>query len=242
VAKWEEDRVWYRARVDRRVGVDRYKVTFTDFGNQAEVSDEHVLKDFDDVVDGELISDVVEREKLVPADLQCSLCHRLSRLGMRLSCDGSVVCWGCAVKQVNLHHTCWRCGQNRIKTSDHLRQDDNLRRAVKEFRKTGVNLLQGPGNVHDSSQVLVVSPPPPSFPIVSTVLKTEVLHAGDLCFARWSDDQVWYNCRVETVLSGGACVVVFVDYGNKDTVQVEFVVTNPALIPDGAFVDEHVSI
>ena len=36
----------------------------------------------------------------VPASLQCCLCQNICRKGMRVACDSSPVCWGCAVKEI----------------------------------------------------------------------------------------------------------------------------------------------
>ena len=44
------------------------------------------------------------------SSLKCSLCSRCPpRKLYRLACDGSPVCWGCGVKQINVNHTCWVC-------------------------------------------------------------------------------------------------------------------------------------
>ncbi len=32
-AQWDEDRCWYKARIDERIDEDRYRVTFFEYGN-----------------------------------------------------------------------------------------------------------------------------------------------------------------------------------------------------------------
>merc|ERR550517_299114 len=51
---------------------------------------------------------------------------------MELICDGSTVCWGCAVKEITRKHTCWECLASNISTTNHLRQKakDGLRKPV----------------------------------------------------------------------------------------------------------------
>ena len=61
-------------------------------------------------------------------------------------CDGSLVCRDCGLKEMDRQGSCWRCGELVIKSVEHLREDDNLRMVVEEFKKGGgVNpaLLQG---------------------------------------------------------------------------------------------------
>jgi len=112
----------------------------------------------------------------------------------------------------------------------HLREDDNLRMVVDEFNKGCINpaLLQGLRTAVDAG-----------WPSVPSVPNPAVMKEGDVCLARWKEDEVWYNARVETVFPHGV-KVMFTDYGNCDEVEAEFLVTDQALIPDGHLVDEHV--
>ena len=76
----------------------------------------------------------------LPRAPQCSLCLKDARKAMELVCDGSTVCWGCAVKvkrrcrrlfshffcktdtqEINKKHICWECSATNISTTNHLR-------------------------------------------------------------------------------------------------------------------------
>ncbi|XP_077528876.1 staphylococcal nuclease domain-containing protein 1 [Haemaphysalis longicornis] len=48
---------------------------------------------------------------------------------------------------------------------------------------------------------------------------TYVPKKGDLCAAKFVEDQQWYRARVEKVQANGSVDIFFVDYGNRDTVD-----------------------
>ena len=48
LAKWEEDNIWYKARVDS-VKVLSLNITFIDYGNSVTVNLEHILEETDDI-------------------------------------------------------------------------------------------------------------------------------------------------------------------------------------------------
>ncbi|XP_070552424.1 uncharacterized protein [Ptychodera flava] len=50
------------------------------------------------------------------------------------------------------------------------------------------------------------------------IVDTSRLEAGDLCFAKFSEDGVWYRAVVWCVKSRNEYTVFFIDYGNVDTV------------------------
>ena len=62
---------------------------------------------------------------------------------------------------------------------------------------------------------------------------------GTACFARWSEDDVWYNAVVEKVLHGSV-LVTFTDYGNSDEVAMTNVLTELSNLPIEALIDENV--
>ena len=53
LAKWEEDNIWYRARVDSVKGLS-LNITFIDYGNSVTVNLEHILEETDDIPTEEL--------------------------------------------------------------------------------------------------------------------------------------------------------------------------------------------
>ena len=62
---------------------------------------------------------------------------------------------------------------------------------------------------------------------------------GTACFARWSEDDVWYNAVVEKVLLDSV-LVTFTDYGNSDEVAMTNVLTKLSNLPIEALIDENV--
>ena len=62
---------------------------------------------------------------------------------------------------------------------------------------------------------------------------------GTACFARWSEDDVWYNAVVEKVLLDSV-LVTFNDYGNSDEVAMTNVLTELSNLPIEALIDENV--
>jgi hypothetical protein len=87
---------------------------------------------------------------------------------------------------------------------------------------------------------MVKSSPTP-FKAEGKVSPSQNLQAGDVCIARWSEDNVWYNAVVEEMQGDGSALVNFSDYGNSDQVKNVFILTNPADLPQGAEVDPHVN-
>ena len=65
--------------------------------------------------------------------------------------------------------------------------------------------------------------------------------SGDKCFAKWTEDNIWYNARVLTY-SGSEMKysIRFTDYGNEDLVDTESMVLKCTDIPEGELVDDHV--
>ena len=60
---------------------------------------------------------------------------------------------------------------------------------------------------------------------------------GSVCCAKWTD-RVWYNARVDELLTGGKEVLVtFIHYGNTDKIPVKKLVRDGSLIPKGAKVN-----
>jgi len=66
------------------------------------------------------------------------------------------------------------------------------------------------------------------------------LNVGSRVFARWSDDQVWYNAEIAGFVGHDCFEVVFVDYGNSTFVDSSSMVTDFSEIPDGEPVDSNV--
>lgn len=52
---------------------------------------------------------------------------------------------------------------------------------------------------------------------------------GEVCAAKFSEDQQWYRARVEKVQSSGQVEIFFIDYGNRDTVESSSLASLPSL-------------
>lgn len=52
---------------------------------------------------------------------------------------------------------------------------------------------------------------------------------GEVCAAKFSEDQQWYRARVEKVQSSGSVEIFFIDYGNRDTVDPSSLASLPSL-------------
>jgi len=66
---------------------------------------------------------------------------------------------------------------------------------------------------------------------------------GDACIAMWSDDEVWYNAKIDQILDDGSIKVTFVDYGNSEVVSLPFIVRNVSQISQQSpTLDENVVI
>merc|ERR1719427_634813 len=148
-----------------------------------------------------------------------------------------------------------------ISTESHLVKDPVLRAFVDQFESTGKldpvhlqALKNGTLQPADQEQlspksqssvpvVVYADDVKPALPIIKKEEKVspfENLQAGDVCIARWSEDDVWYNAVLEEISSDGSGLVYFSDYGNSDQVKPAFIVTDPAELPPGAEVDPHV--
>jgi hypothetical protein len=165
----------------------------------------------------------------VPAELACSLCGRVRKMMSRLVCDGTEVCWNCAVLKLNSTHKCWKCNKAPVYTSDHLAKDQVLDMYVLQFLSTGrldpvhlqalknskqaQVLVEGRSGSHGSMEGETdIHPKCEDADVVA------LLEVDESCIACWSEDMVWYNGRVMEVQERGA-QVLFTDYGNEEFVD-----------------------
>merc|ERR1719186_1991272 len=66
-----------------------------------------------------------------------------------------------------------------------------------------------------------------------------LLVPGHLCVAKWSEDGIWYNVRVDKVVDRQV-EVTFIDYGNVEKICTDKIVKCRAEVPTGDIVDEFV--
>ena len=67
--------------------------------------------------------------------------------------------------------------------------------------------------------------------------KQKKLVMGDVCFAKWDHDGVWYNAKIDKDCRKRGVEVTFVDYDKSDFVQRKNIVWNKEELPEGAMVD-----
>ena len=64
---------------------------------------------------------------------------------------------------------------------------------------------------------------------------------GSIVVAKWSEDEVWYNAKVQST-SNEVYEVIFIDYGNSAHVKLEHVLKSALDIPTTDSIDECVEI
>merc|ERR1719319_1538998 len=68
---------------------------------------------------------------------------------------------------------------------------------------------------------------------------------GDVCVAKWSKDDVWYNAVITSVELNGSYAVMFSDYGNAATIDGSNILKNANAIPKDTtedYIDENVKM
>ena len=65
------------------------------------------------------------------------------------------------------------------------------------------------------------------------------LQVGDLVFAKWDEDKIWYNAKIQKI-DEEIVEVVFVDYGNEDEVRQSDIVKLSSQIPSTDDYDENI--
>lgn len=64
---------------------------------------------------------------------------------------------------------------------------------------------------------------------------------GDLCAAKFSEDDEWYRAKVEKVEKGGNVSILYVDYGNREIVQsTRLAMLPPAFLSEKPYAHEYV--
>ena len=54
-----------------------------------------------------------------------------------LLCDGSLICWNCALFKFNKNHNCWKCDVSPALSHNHLVKDPVLDTIIKEYLGNG---------------------------------------------------------------------------------------------------------
>ena len=123
-------------------------------------------------------------------------------------------------------------------------KDENLGSEIQQVPKDASVTVDPTSNApstteaHESKNLEVLSSaetPVSRVPIDKASLQKQ----GNHVFAKWGEDQTWYRAIV-TSLSEDKVSVLFIDYGNKDTVDLNSVHLDSSSIPESEEKDENV--
>jgi len=251
VAKWTEDKVWYRARVDKVEG-EMLEVTFYDYGNKEMVVKRDVVRTALDIPKGEDIDEfVVEVKDEIPA-LNTN-CFGFSVGDVIIAKWAEDDVWyngeiikinGDEGKTVEVCFTDYGNTAevemvNIVKTKKEIPIKDEVDENVGETAEGGNGAERNDGlkKVVDNVKIDVDK-------IVETIgtdFKSLPHDVGSTVVAKWTEDEVWYNAEVESITEEGY-TVVFIDYGNSAIVQQGHVLKSAQDIPKEDCIDECVAI
>ena len=218
VAKWMEDKVWYRARVDKVEG-KFLEVTFLDYGNKESVAKCDVVKTAMDIPKGEDIDEfVIDVESGAP-EVDTKQC-----VGLDIG-DVIIAKWA----------------------EDNVWYNGEITKFNEDEGKTAEVYFTDYGNTADvemSNIVKTMKDIPMQEEVDENVLKTESWSKGCVCIAKWPEDDVWYNAMVVSNLSNGECEVIFTDYGNTAIVAWDKIVAAASKVPahEVEFIDQFVKV
>merc|ERR1719319_1524388 len=231
VARWTEDMVWYNGKITN-INVDgSLMVNFIDYGN-TEIVEAHfiVFKSSDipeSVTQDEIDENVVGREesKDVPAE-EAKQVMAPNKTEDKITKEREKLTPG---NQEEVQPDCMVLNHvELLMKGEQSIIDENVKVHVKDLVQSFEDKAKS------SSPSGLCSPSKP-------------WAVGEDCIAMWSEDNVWYNARIEEARNDGSFAVQFVDYGNSDVVCQLFIVkkvseisqTDPILdenvVPEGKF-------
>ena len=254
VAKWMEDKVWYRARVDKVEG-KFLEVTFLDYGNKESVAKCDVVKTAMDIPKGEDIDEfVIDVESGAP-EVDTKQCVGLDIGDVIIAKWAEDNVWynGEITKfnedEGNTVEVCFTdYGDtadvemvNIVKTIKEIPTQDEVDENVLVTEESSKDAL-----VRDASGIedLIMTIKTEVDETVGTIrpgVKCWVPEVGSIVVAKWLEDEVWYNAKVEKITDEGY-TVVFIDYGNSTIVKSEHILKSALDIPEVDCIDECVDI
>merc|ERR1719318_2034900 len=265
VACWSEDGVWYNARVDSEVRPGQYQVTFTDYGNQDNVTMDRIVATARDIPADQvdMVDECVKVEEVEASEIPCSSGPSSAPDAASPSQAWSVgiarwsednVWYNAVVDRVDqatgdIHVTFTDYGNTAIVTSNNIVTTANAIPAdqlgmIDEcvvMSNTSSSQVSS-SNTFDEAPIQVVKKEETEMKVSknsSANAKSVVCSphkVGDAVIARWSEDDVWYNAVVDSLDEvTGEAHVTFIDYGNTATVSLNKIVATANDIPT----DEH---
>merc|ERR1719186_2307862 len=233
VAKWSEDGVWYNVKVDK-IEDSLVEVTFIDYGNVEKVLGENIVKCRAEVPAGEIIDEFVVEEKVDPKHTKLNDLTSGDLVVAKWNEDG--VWYNARVLEVsgdNVEVAFVDYGNSDIVERKKIVRSP-LEVPVEDEVDENVAEVERSLNIECKSQEAVAVEE--TRPVNGA--KFEI---GDLVIAKWEEDGVWYNAKVEALVDEGFSVV-FTDYGNGAIAKQSEVFKKASEIPANETLDECVNL
>jgi len=225
-AKWSEDDTWYNAEV-LAVHPDGYQVLFVDYGNEDKTK--VVVKKVSEIATSEAIDENVDTKSLNQVSTsQSNENHAKSEVSEVVDKPVEITASEAPSKVPTSNESSEKKLNTVVKEKETTVQNSNPALSSSTLKKEA-----SPPKKPSSANV---SPAKPSGENL-TAKKEGNWKVGDACFAKWSEDDTWYNAEVVAVLLHGY-FVNFVDYGNKD--ETKLIVKKVSEIPASETIDENV--
>merc|ERR1719318_1486627 len=220
VAKWSEDGVWYRAKVDKGEG-EVVEVTFLDYGNTETVTTANIVKTRSHIPAGEEIDEFVDEieEKI---KLDATVVYSTGDLVIA-KWNEDEVWYNAKIDEMGAEIV-------GVTFVDYGNEDevniDNIVKLRSEIPR---------GDEVDENVIEIDNNSPEIKQVYEGVQK--LFQIGDDVVAKWSEDSTWYNAKVE-VVNDDEYSVLFTDYGNSATAKHAEVLKSAVDIPAAEIVDE----
>merc|ERR1719470_222440 len=241
IAKWNEDEVWYNAKIDE-VGAERVGVTFIDYGNEDEVNIDKIVKLRSEIPRGDEVD-----ENVIEIDDNSPEIKKVDEGVKKLFQVGDVV-----VAKWSEDSTWYNPKVEAVNDDEYsvLFTDYGNSATAKhaEVLKSAVDIpaaeivdecvkvataedTPAAETVDEYREVMAIAEDIPVAETVEVTHPSPAVTVGSECIACWSEDSVWYNARVDGVEEGGQYHVTFTDYGNTDIVTKDRIVDKAEDIP-----------
>ena len=261
IAKWSDDGIWYNARIEE-IKDGEYSVLFLDYGNSDIVGAGDLVLQVEDVPAGDSLDECVvpavgKKEKrrkfavgqeVIAKWSEDNVWYNAKILTVKEDVF-QVVFTDYENEEEVVENNIVLCGadipaeeedfvdqyvdvKGKAKEAKTVEGED-VTRPVKEVGKAG-------DGQHVQEKVSVVEVKNTE-PRKKEVAGLPELSANTDCFAKWSEDDVWYNAMLDAVEADGYRVT-FVNYGNCDVVPRSRIVLSWHDIPEDDDVDEFVTI
>ena len=198
LAQWQEDSVWYRARIQGREG-SGYLVEFLDYGNTDVCTSGQIVSCLEEIPEGSVIDDIAREMSAAASQDSTTAAVGLTSVGEPVS-DGQITasCDSGSADQLAVSPDNRPAAANQLATSRSKSAAVSLQLPSHDSKSAAVPLLLPSQDSKSATVPLLL----PSLP----------------CYARWREDRVWYRCQVLTD-HGEEVEVLFTDYGNQNRVE-----------------------